>query len=69
MSENPKHWTAKPMYASWPGRIFWLALLVLPDVFRTFYPVTLTLRIGWYVFLAILAIVVWRMSSSRKGAP
>ena len=57
------------MYASWPGRILWLVFLVLPDVFRTFYPdvaVTPTFRVVWYAIIAIVAIAVWRLSSRPK---
>jgi hypothetical protein len=69
MTDDPRPWAGKPMYASWPGRILWLVFLVLPDLFRTFYPdvaVTPTFRVVWYAIIAIVAIAVWRLSSRPK---
>ena len=69
MTDDPRPWARKPMYASWPGRILWLVFLVLPDLFRTFYPdvaVTSTFRVVWYAIIAIVAIAVWRLSSRPK---
>jgi hypothetical protein len=69
MTDNPRSWTDQPLYASWPGRILWLFLLVFPDLLRSFYPdlaLTPTFRVVWYAVLAIVAIAAWRMSSRRK---
>jgi hypothetical protein len=38
MSDDPKAWVNRPMYATWPGRLVFLVFLVLSDLGRTLYP-------------------------------
>jgi hypothetical protein len=69
MDSESKRWIDRPMYATWPGRILFLLVLVVPDILKTVAPglwIEGAFRWFWYAALLIIAsIFQWR--ASRKA--